>query len=129
MKKFWKKTEGFTLVELVVVIAILGIMAGVGTVGYAGYVKKADQAADEQLLRNINQAFAAACIENGEDITSVDQAKLEISTTDKTVKTDTLFPGEYQDAFINYFRGNENTAFRLINKIVFDPYRDRKSVV
>ena len=28
MRKFWKKTEGFTLVELIVVIAILGILAG-----------------------------------------------------------------------------------------------------
>ena len=53
MKKFFKKTEGFTLVELVVVIAILGILAGVGTVGYSGYVKKANMAADQQLVAGI----------------------------------------------------------------------------
>ena len=53
---------GFTLVELIVVIAILGILAGVGTVGYSGYIKKANEAADQQLLGFVNQAFAAACL-------------------------------------------------------------------
>lgn len=53
MKKFWKKTEGFTLVELIVVIAILGILAGVGTVGYSGYIKKANMAADQQLASGV----------------------------------------------------------------------------
>lgn len=57
MKKFWKKSEGFTLVELIVVIAILGILAGVGTVGYSGYIKKANMAADEQLASGIANAL------------------------------------------------------------------------
>ena len=60
MKKFWKKTEGFTLVELVVVIAILGILAGVGTVGYSGYVKKANMAADQTMIRDIANAVELA---------------------------------------------------------------------
>lgn len=58
MKKFFKKTEGFTLVELIVVIAILGILAGVGTVGYSGYIKKANMAADQQLLSDVEQALS-----------------------------------------------------------------------
>jgi len=57
MRKFWKKTEGFTLVELIVVIAILGILAGVGTVGYSGYIKKANMAADETLASDIATAL------------------------------------------------------------------------
>ena len=60
MKKFFKKTEGFTLVELIVVIAILGILAGVGTVGYSGYVKKANMAADEMLISDIKNALSLA---------------------------------------------------------------------
>jgi len=57
MKKFFRKTEGFTLVELIVVIAILGILAGVGTVGYSGYVKKANMAADQQLVSQVASAL------------------------------------------------------------------------
>ena len=64
MKKFWKRTEGFTLVELIVVIAILGILAGVGTVGYSGYVKKANMAADETLVRDMKNAAILAMYNN-----------------------------------------------------------------
>lgn len=71
---------GFTLVELIVVIAIMGILAGVGTVGYGGYVKKANEAADQQLLGVVNTAFAAACVENGTEIYAVDDAKLTKDT-------------------------------------------------
>lgn len=71
---------GFTLVELIVVIAIMGILAGVGTVGYGGYVKKANEAADQQLLGVVNTAFAAACVENGTEIYAVDDAKLAKDT-------------------------------------------------
>lgn len=60
MKKLWRRTEGFTLVELVVVIAILGILAGVGTVGYSGYIKKANMAADEALIRDVKYALTLA---------------------------------------------------------------------
>ena len=60
MKRFFKKADGFTLVELVVVIAILGVLAGVGTVGYSGYVKKANMAADETLVRDMTNAATIA---------------------------------------------------------------------
>lgn len=73
-------SAGFTLVELIVVIAIIGILAGIGTVGYGGYVKKANEAADQQLLGEVNTAFAAACVENGTEIYAVDDAKLDKAT-------------------------------------------------
>ena len=73
-------SAGFTLVELVVVIAIIGILAGIGTVGYGGYVKKANEAADQQLLGEVNTAFAAACVENGTEIYAVDDATLAKDT-------------------------------------------------
>ena len=48
---------GFTLIELIVVIAILAILGGVATVGYSGYVTKANEAADRQLISDIEQAL------------------------------------------------------------------------
>ena len=67
---------GFTLVELIVVIAILAILAGVAIPVYSGYIKKANEAADLQLLEATNAAFAAACLENGLDSKFVVAAKL-----------------------------------------------------
>lgn len=94
-------SAGFTLVELIVVIAIIGILAGVGTVGYGGYVKKANEAADQQLLGEVNTAFAAACVENGTEIYAVDDAKLDKTTvkiSDVKIKNEenTKIPTSYE---------------------------------
>lgn len=60
-----KKNEGFTMVELIVVIAILGIMAAVAIPAYSGYITKANEAADQQLVSEINTAIAAAAAGSG----------------------------------------------------------------
>ena len=106
-------SAGFTLVELVVVIAIIGILAGIGTVGYGGYVKKANEAADQQLLGEVNTAFAAACVENGTEIYAVNDAKLNKDTavlSDVTIDgaVNTKIPTSYE-AYLG-----ETNGFKVI---------------
>lgn len=59
----FKKNGGFTLVELIVVIAILAILAGIAVPAYSGYIKKAEQAADVQMLSPIATAAQGLAIE------------------------------------------------------------------
>ena len=108
-----RDSAGFTLVELIVVIAIIGILAGIGTVGYGGYVKKANEAADQQLLGEVNTAFAAACVENGTEIYAVNDAKLDKDTaalSDVTIDgaKNTKIPTSYE-AYLG-----ETNGFKVI---------------
>ena len=49
--------RGFSLVELIVVIAIMAILAAVAVVGFSLYIPKAQQAADKQLVSDIEYAL------------------------------------------------------------------------
>ena len=62
MRNKRKRTEGFTLVELIVVIAILAILAGIAVPAYSGYLAKAKEAADLQVIGTVNSAIDAATI-------------------------------------------------------------------
>lgn len=118
--KTLRAKAGFTLVELIVVIAILGILAGVGTVGYSGYIKKANEAADQQLLGFVNQAFAAACVENGEDMSTLGDGSATMPlTSEKKINVAGVTPAAYQSAFAKYFAGNESAMFKVYNALQF----------
>ena len=112
--KTLRAKAGFTLVELIVVIAILGILAGVGTVGYSGYIKKANMAADEQLLGYVNTAFSAACLEKGVDAASLKDGSVTATLTDGKVTE----VSEYNEEFIRYY-GENSSAFKLLTALYF----------
>lgn len=125
LKNFWRlnaqSAKGFTLVELIVVIAILAILAGIAVPAYSGYVEKANKAADEQLLANVNQAFAAACASNGEDHYGRNDVSITLTGEDGAKKVDVVtvtgiigFDGYFDE----FYKDGE---FKVINGLYYDP--------
>ncbi len=122
-----KSSKGFTLVELIVVIAILAILAGVAVPAYNGYIKKAQSAADEQLISAVNTAFAAACLENGMSHIGLDEKTvvMPIDTETKKINFDGVKPDAIKASFKTYFAGNENSEFKFYSSL---EYKENKGM-
>ena len=105
--------EGFTLVELIVVIAILAILAGVAVPAYSGYIEKAERAADEVLLSEVNTAFAAACIMSGESHTGRSDVAAGI------INKKFAYTKPFADEFAYFYEGEEK-EFNVITSVLYD---------
>lgn len=113
-----RKAEGFTLVELIVVIAIMAILAGVAVPAYTGYIKKAETAADEQLLSSLNTAFAAACMMHGEDNRGRSDASASLSGEEGAMTAIVTTGNEkINAAFIDLYEGGTFKVFESLQYV------------
>lgn len=118
MKTTPKKNGGFTLVELIVVIAILAILAAVAIPAYSGYIAKAEKANDLQLLGAVNEAYIAACMAEGVDVSTLTAGTAQITIADGFITK--VLPENAADDFAQFYSGNENTAFKVIKALRFN---------
>lgn len=64
IQRVWKKEEGFSLIELIIVIAILAIIAAIAVPNLLGNIQKANMATDESNAKLIADAIATAVASN-----------------------------------------------------------------
>lgn len=67
-----KSRKGFTIVELVIVIAVIGILTAVLIPVFSGLINRANLAADNALVKNINTQLATSEVEHGKNQTMFD---------------------------------------------------------
>lgn len=66
MKRIWKKEEGFSLIELIIVIAILAIIAAIAVPNLLGNISRSNETKDISNAKLIGDAIATTIAQNPE---------------------------------------------------------------
>ena len=118
------KKKGFTIVELVIVIAVIAILAAVLIPNISKLVKKANQSADESLVRNLNTALSidaekhttmSAALKAALDNGGYDVAKIVAKNDGAKILWDSL-----NDCFVYMKKGADKPTYLPNTKTVAD---------
>ena len=128
-----RNNKGFSLVELIVVIAIMAVLAAVAVIGVSIYVPKAQQAADKQLVADIEQATNlyyqsnADDMESGYVVISPNEAPIAVGSGAEVMKLiygenwaerndlKLAYNGWTDDGILEYVLSNSSNATTIIN--------------
>ena len=80
LKKLFKKSKGFTLIEMLVVVLIIGILAGIALPQYQSAVRKTRVAEAKITLRALVDATDRYFLQNGYGDWSYDDLDIEMPT-------------------------------------------------
>lgn len=78
-----RNNKGFSLVELIVVIAIMAILAAVAIPTFAGFINKANVAADEGFMNDLEYAIELAYAQEPEK--EIVEIKVNLAADGKTI--------------------------------------------
>lgn len=83
LSRIWKKDEGFSLIELIIVIAILAIIAAIAVPNLLGNIQKANVTTDQSNAKLIADAMSVA-IANDPDLVGSSFAITEFTAAGAT---------------------------------------------
>ena len=107
----FKKTGGFTLVELIIVIAILAILSSVAVAGYSSYITKANDSAVESWAGNVKTHATLANAQTGA-ITSVQFTYIAADDDVTVIISAEAFDDEFATDFVKAFPGVTLKAYK-----------------